>query len=211
MTYSEVCSCYEDFFQLDIPRLDSTEIINTIESHPNWTQYNPSKPHIRREGLSVTSLDGGMSGYPDLHSLIEYSQEIQKPVSEIMFNQKTPIVDELPDIEGLVDYFEEDTGRCHFIRMPEGGFFPPHRDNGYGLPVQDFRVVVPLVDITQNGPFVWILDGKPINMMAGQTYFINTTKAHSLFSMHDTFNLFVMNIRCTPKSIQRLISKIKIR
>ena len=33
-----------------------------------WVQYNPRK-NIPRYGLSITSLDGGFSGVPDLDSL----------------------------------------------------------------------------------------------------------------------------------------------
>lgn len=211
VNYSDLCACYEDVFELDVPKFHHHRVIEIIKDNPNWTQYNPNKPNIRREGLSVTSLDGGMSGYPDLHSLIEYAQETKTKVNEADFNQKTPILDELPEFEELVDLFQEDTGRCHFIRMPEGGFFPPHRDNGFTVPMKNFRVVVPLVDVTENGPFVWLLDGKPINMTAGRTYFVNTSKAHSLFSMCNTFYLFVMNITCSQESIQRLLFNSKIR
>ena len=37
-----------------------------------WVQYNPRK-NIPRYGLSITSLDGGFSGRPDLDSLKEYN------------------------------------------------------------------------------------------------------------------------------------------
>ena len=39
-----------------------------------WVQYNPRK-NIPREGLSITSLDGGFSGIPDLDSLKEYNEQ----------------------------------------------------------------------------------------------------------------------------------------
>lgn len=39
----------------------------------DWKQYNPRKP-IARWGLSLTSLDGGMTGNPDLDSLFEFNR-----------------------------------------------------------------------------------------------------------------------------------------
>ena len=40
----------------------------------DWKQYNPRKPN-NRQGLSITSLDGGLSGVPDLDSLFEYNKQ----------------------------------------------------------------------------------------------------------------------------------------
>ena len=210
MTLSDVNANYEDVFQLNFPRLNSNEIVELVEHHPSWTQYNPRKPEIRREGLSLTSLDGGMSGVPDLDSLLQYGKETGKKFSEEDFNVKTSVVEELPEIEGLIDYFEEDTGRTHFIRMASGGYFPPHRDNGFVVPPTSFRITVPLVDITPNGPFVWLIDGKPQTLLSGQTYYVNTTKSHSLFSMYDSFYLMVMNVVCSNKSLTKLIRRSKI-
>ena len=52
--------------------------LNDPKSIPAWTeekfkyvQYNTSRPDIRREGLSITSLDGGVSGRPDLDTLYD--------------------------------------------------------------------------------------------------------------------------------------------
>lgn len=201
MTLSDVNANYEDVFQLQFPRMDASRIIKDIQDHPSWTQYNIRKPHIRREGLSVTSRDGGMSGRPDLDSLFEVGG------SERQFQIRTPIVETLPQIEELLDYFDEDVGRCHFIRLNEGGFFPPHRDNACSVPADAFRVVVPLQDTSGTGPFVWLLDGKPLHLTKGSTYYMNTTKNHSLFSMCDSLYLFVMNIISTDKSIRKLLTR----
>ncbi|MBX3032387.1 MAG: hypothetical protein KF865_00555 [Bdellovibrionaceae bacterium] len=38
----------------------------------DWKPYNPRK-NIARQGLSLTSLDGGLGGIPDLDSLMEYN------------------------------------------------------------------------------------------------------------------------------------------
>lgn len=201
---------YEDVFELNFPRVDTNKVIEVIESNENWSQYNHRKPN-NRQGLSVTSLDGGMSGVPDLDSLLEYGNETGSFHSEREFNVRTPIVSELPEVELLLDYFENDVGRSHFIRMPSGGFFPPHRDNGYSLPAESFRVVLPLQDVTATGPFVWLLDGKPIQLNKGKTYFVNTSKNHSLFSMCDTFHLFVMNILCSERSLKKLLRAATVR
>ena len=61
---------YEPYFTLDLP----ASPIDTKASDVKWVQYNPRKP-IARWGASITSLDGGTSGIPDLDSLKEYNKE----------------------------------------------------------------------------------------------------------------------------------------
>ena len=51
---------------------DPNKLITWTEENFSYVRYNPSKD-IDRYGLSVTSLDGGLSGYPDLDSLTEYN------------------------------------------------------------------------------------------------------------------------------------------
>ena len=62
----------------DIVPLDFTVDILKVKEQlkqfkNDWKQYNPRKS-IDRQGLSITSLDGGLSGIPDLDSLFVYIQ-----------------------------------------------------------------------------------------------------------------------------------------
>lgn len=203
---------YEDVFQLDFPRINSNQIINKIEKHPEWKQYNKSKtPNNPREGLSITSHDGGMSGVPDLGSLHQHWLETGVFYSEERFNVRTPICDDLPEFKEHLDYFQEHVGRTHFLRLPAGSYFPPHRDNGFELEPRSFRLVVPLNDITPSGSHVWMLDGKPLTLLSGQTYYVNTVKSHSLFSMYDSLYLCVFNITATEESCKKLVFRSKTK
>ena len=63
----------------DIVPLDFTVDILKVKEQlkqfkNDWKQYNPRKS-IDRQGLSITSLDGGLSGIPDLDSLFVYNQK----------------------------------------------------------------------------------------------------------------------------------------
>ena len=51
--------------------MNPQEVMKDLEDFSEeWKPYNPRKK-IAREGLSVTSLDGGLSGIPDLDSIRE--------------------------------------------------------------------------------------------------------------------------------------------
>ena len=51
---------------------NAKKIKQELEPFENdWVRYNPKKPN-NRWGLSVTSLDGGLSGIPDLTSLKDW-------------------------------------------------------------------------------------------------------------------------------------------
>ena len=65
-----------------------------------WKQYNPRKPNPR-EGLSITSLDGKLSGIPDLDSLIEYNKLNNVRIKEIDINVRTPVAEKVESIKPL--------------------------------------------------------------------------------------------------------------
>ena len=55
------------------------KMLEELKPYDNdWKRYNPKKPN-NRWGLSVTSIDGGLSGIPDLTSLLDY--ELQTGIS----------------------------------------------------------------------------------------------------------------------------------
>jgi hypothetical protein len=201
---------FGDVVELSIPEWNILNANNVLINHPGWVQYNRRKPNVRRKGLSVTSLDGGFSGIPDLDSLREYNIENNTQYSEWDFKSRTSIVNHIPELNTMLDLFP-DHGRCHFLRLDEGGFFPPHRDNGISNALPgSFRVIVPISNFDEHS-LVWIQDGKIINFTHGRPYFINTTKVHSLFSFKNLCHCFVMNIATTEQSLQTLLQNIRIR
>ena len=57
---------FGDYYPLNLT--GNANIIEELNNNFDWVKYNPRK-NINREGLSITSLDGGLSGKPDLDSL----------------------------------------------------------------------------------------------------------------------------------------------
>jgi hypothetical protein len=198
---------FGDVVELDFPALHCFKVTEILNKHPGWKIYQPHKPGYNRFGLSVTSLDGGYSGKPDLYSLREYYKNFGESYQEIDFKKRTSIVEFIPELNEIMDYFEPGTGRCHFLRLDKGGFFPPHRDNGAGVDVPTFRILIPINNFNSND-MKWIQEDSILNLRMGTAYFINTTRLHSVFSFVDNCLMFVMNIQQSPAIMQKLVKRV---
>lgn len=182
----------------DIVPLDFRLNINILEKEltqfaNDWKTYNPRKPN-NRQGLSVTSLDGHLSGLPDLDSLFEYNKLNSTSVTEADINIKTPVAHAVKTLQPLLEMFDT-LGRSHFIRLNKGGFFPPHRD-GKILGVTCFRILT-MCHNCNPGQFVFLYENKKVILEPGRPYFINTRKEHSVFSYVDNSVQLVLNIPLT--------------
>ena len=62
----------------------SENFVAWTEENFDYVHYNPRKD-IKRYGLSITSLDGGTSGVPDLDSLKDYNRENNTQLTECDF------------------------------------------------------------------------------------------------------------------------------
>lgn len=200
---------FGDIVELNFPswNLDSTQKI--LANHQNWVRYQPHKLENNRFGLSVTSLDGNYSGEPDLYSLREYRDMTGKNYNEGDFKRRTNIVNFIPELQNLLDFFEPNLGRTHFIKLNPGGFFPPHRDNGLLPSSPTFRIIVPI----QNFHYrcvKWIQDEKIVNFNVGRTYFVNTTKVHSVFSFEQNVILLVLNVAVDDFIISKMTKAVYV-
>lgn len=202
---------YGDFMPLDFwidPELCSREL-EVFEN--DWKPYQPQKGDTGREGLSLTSKDGSLSGYPELHSLYEYSKQTGHKVSENDFNVLTPIYDKVTAIREVVDYFKPYLGRSRFVRFKPGGHFPPHRDQSVSYQVPDyFRLFVPLSNTGENSLF-FIYDGKVINYTPGRVYLFNALKVHTVFSMQNKAMTLALSLRLEQEAIAKAIQKLQVR
>ena len=204
---NDFITMYGDVVRLQFPIWSCGPITNILLNHPGWQIYQPQKPGYNRFGLSVTSLDGGFSGEPDLYSLRDYYKDTGKSFTEVHFKRRTNIVDFIPELNPLLDFFEPGTGRCHFLRLDKGGFFPPHRDNGAVIQAESFRILVPINNFNIND-MKWIQEEQILNLTLGQVYFINTSKLHSLFSFVDNCIMLVLNVVWTPQVIANMARKV---
>lgn len=209
MNTTNLFACFGDIIELDLPKWDVDRALNVVKNHDGWKRYNPRK-EINRYGLSVTSLDGGYSGTPDLDSLLEYNKENGTNLNEKDFRTLTPIVNDIPELKDIITLFGDAVHRSHFLRLDAGGFFPPHRDNGKQLPSQNMRIIVPLVDVGKR-EWKWIQDGHLTRFDAGYAYCVNTTKDHSLFSFVDGCIMLVLNIQAFPSSIGTIVNHLAVK
>jgi len=187
-------NCYPTNFTLN----DTHGIVNTIEEKFDYVRYNPRKP-IDRWGLSLTSLDGTMSGIPDLDSIREYNIENDTKYEEEDFNVPTLAY---PYFQEVLYPFEPWLFRTHILKLNPGGFFPPHRDV---LGLRSFRLIVPLKNCGAPG-VNFILDDKILNFEEGRTYFVDTVKMHYIFNATlDPSYWLVMNVKCNEKSVEEVL------
>ena len=172
-----------------------------------WVQYNPRKK-IARYGLSITSLDGGFSGIPDLDSLKEYNIEHNLNLDEPDIKTKTPFY---PYVESVLSKFKNHLGRTHLIKKSAGGQFPSHRD-GYEREVKSFRLFLPIYNC--NPPFnYFILDDKILHFEHGRLYYLNTCKEHIVFTSarggkgHSMY--IVANVNCNEESTDLVLHNME--
>lgn len=197
-----VLTQYGDVFEMKPDFYKPDEFVKWTEDNFEYVRYNPRKK-IARYGLSITSLDGGVSGVPDLDSLFEYNKEHGTELQEMSFNVPTPVY-EHQGLKNCIGEWEEDMFRTHILRMDPGGYFPPHRDTR-DTDFKAFRLIVPLKEV--NPPNVnFVVDGKIINWVPGRMYFVNTAKVHYLFNgCFSPSYWLVLNIKNSERSVRRVL------
>jgi hypothetical protein len=185
----------------DVVELHLTTGAVAAADHANltWHPYNPRKSN-NRFGCSITSLDGGVSGVPDLDSLKEYNADNGTTLTELSF--KTPTIYGAP-FKYLFDNMS--IGRSHYIRLDAGGFFPWHRDPDS----HTFRLIYTVRGCTQDS-LVWINDDRILDLHDRKWYIINTKKKHCVFSLKEsTFAVF--NVADTIPNWQFLYKHFAIK
>ncbi len=205
MSYNSLLS-FGDLIPLKI-RCDVKKLFNEVKDF-KYLQYNPRKD-IKRYGLSITSLDGNMDGI-DLDSIKEYNKENNTEYDELSFQAFTSVYYESQEIQKITEPFLGHIGRSHILHLPEGGYFPPHRD----LPVyveqqNSLRVLVPLKGC--NPPDMYFMyEDKPLHFEHGRAYFLNTNKSHNLFAFKDSY-MIVLNIKTSEEVYQILGDNFQAR
>lgn len=184
---------YEDCIELSIPVgvVDLTTL--------NWVRYNPRK-NIERYGCSITSLDGDDSGIPDLDSVLEFNAENQTKYEEKDFS--VPTHHSAPFIHFLKRF---QVGRCHYLKLPPGGFFPWHRD----VDPTTFRIIY-TIEHCSPIDFVWLEDNRILELQDQRWYYINTRKKHAVFSFQ-TAIFAVFNVFATEQNLQQLQQHFHIK
>jgi hypothetical protein len=200
--YYSVLTRFGDYYPLDL-HFSVDKITTELEKNYQWVRYNPRK-NIERYGLSVTSLDGKMSGTPDLDSFYEYYEKTGIKLTEDLFKNKTEIYHYFSK---WLDPFEGMLGRTHIIKLMPGGFFPWHRDTK-GSDISSFRLFLPINFSAKS--FVFLLEDNLLKFNDGTLYFIDTAKMHSLCNVDPTKVCYflVANINLSAQSVSTVCSKL---
>lgn len=165
-----------------------------------WVPYNPLKPGFGRWGLSLTSLDGGMSGIPDLTSLKEYNEKNGTSFGEDEFRTETPALKACGELQAVLSRVAP-LGRTHMLRLGRGGFFPPHRDTALLQP-ECFRLFASL-NYTANS-YSLVLNDRQRFLEPGVFHFLNTSLAHSLVSFNDFSDFVIVNLPLTVETVEKI-------
>lgn len=171
-----------------------------------WAPYNPRKNWIKRDGLCILNERGECGPGPALDSLREYNVEHGTTYTENDFDKPTDLYHHSKAIQELTDGMLDWCIRSHFLRLPPGGFFPPHRDHPGGEQ-ETFRLIVPIENC--NPPYArFMIEDKSLYWEYGRMYYVNTTKQHSLFNATANYDSIwlVINAKVCDKSVE-FISK----
>lgn len=184
---------YGAFTQLKFS-INGKQLVDWTEKNYEYVRYNPRKD-IDRYGLSITSLDGGVSGIPDLDSLHEYNTENNTTYEEQDFSVPTDVYNKNYDLQKFLEPWKEDMFRTHIIKLNPGGYFPKHRDFR-GTRFDSFRLISPLFN-----PCTFILEDKILRWQTGAMYFLDTAKVHELFNTSDRPSYWlVVNVKLNDRS-----------
>ncbi len=194
------------FYGLDIWFDNGLFLKESQVFHNGWKKYNPRKSHIPRYGLSLTSVDGSLSGIPDLDSLREYNAENGTNHSEATIRTPTLALEGLSSIRQPISPFLPHLARSHLLRLDDGGYFPFHRDS-QDIGAECFRLIALLHNCSPCG-FCFVYDRQLIHLESGQLYFMNTKKEHALFSFSNNATLLVLNVLLNPASVKLVIQNL---
>jgi hypothetical protein len=180
--------------------------VQDTERDYDYVIYNPRKS-INRFGLSITSLDGKLTGIPDLDSLSEYNKENGTTYTERDFNKPTPLYYDTRLAE-LTSLFKNNIVRSHILRIDPGGYFPAHRDSYRSG--NYFRIIVPLKNV-KPPQFYFIIDNEIKLWNIGSVYFVDTIKAHVLFNASLSSSYWIVfNIITNNDTIETVLNNVLI-
>lgn len=214
---------FEELFNKEIPierfmvigdqtslniKVNANELLKELEQFEDkWAPYNSHKDFIKREGLCIINEDGVNKQGPALESLTDWNREHGTNWSELDFNISTPVYENTMLKDVLKDLRSE-CYRSHFIKLPPGGYFPPHRD----FSMDAFRVIMP-VRVCNPPETRFMIEDRTLHWEHGRFYIINTLKEHTLFNASDGLDSIwlVLNVKLSKKSIMWSYKNMSIK
>lgn len=196
---------------LEMQSFDHRAVINEIEPFKDvWRPYNVKKPN-NRWGLSITSLDGGLSGIPDLDSLYEYNKRNNTNINNQDINKYTEVYNNSSTLQSIIRPWKPWLGRCHFLKLNAGGYFPEHYDiNKLDYSYDDIRLIA-FVNNNHKYTMKFLYEDKLMEVKEGSLYWFNASKRHSVFSMTDDCVMIVFCLKFDEKLFETIINQYRLR
>lgn len=181
-------------------RFDPVMVLNQLyEFRDNWCPYNVKKDKVNnRWGLPLTSHSGDVLDNYHLNSFGYMQKYHDVEMKEENFSTPTQVYHRVPQVSKIVDLFRPDIGRVHFLRIDQGGFFPPHRDF-VGISPEYVRLLAVFGKCTAEN-YVQLIDGKPFYPESGSLYFINFQLDHSVFSFSDGLHSLILTVKLNERT-----------
>jgi len=191
-------------------KFNSGKLLDDINQYADeWKPYNVKKPN-NRWGLSITSLDGGLSGIPDLDSLSEYNNRHGTTLTNHDINTYTNVYSTSLELQKIIEPWKPWLGRCHYLKLNSGGFFPEHYDiNKLDYTYEDVRLVG-FVNRNSKDTMKFIYEDTVMNVKEGSLYYFNASKRHSVFSMSDDCIMLVFCLKFDAKLFETMIDQYRL-
>lgn len=195
---------------LEMKDFNASKIMNELLPYKDaWKPYNAKKPN-NRWGLSITSLDGELSGIPDLDSLYEYNKRHNTDIKNYDINTFTEVYYNSPTLQQVVDPWKPWLGRCHFLKLNAGGYFPEHYDiNKLDFSYDETRLIA-FVNNTSKYTMKFLYEDKLMEVQNGSLYWFNANKRHSVFSMQDDCIMIVFCLKFDEHLFEKIINEYKL-
>lgn len=196
---------------LQMKSFSYNKVLEELEPFSNsWKPYNLRKPN-NRWGLSITSLDGELSGIPDLDSLYEYNKRNNTNIKNHDINVYTDVYYQSPTLQQIIEPWKPWLGRCHFLKLNAGGFFPEHYDiNKLDYSYNDTRLIA-FVNNNDKYGMKFLYEDQLLNVSEGSLYWFNANKRHSVFSMVDDCIMIVFCLKFDKTLFETIIEQYRLR
>lgn len=175
----------------------------------DWKPYNVRKPN-NRWGLSITSLDGGLGGIPDLDSLYEYNRQHGTDIKNQDIKTYTEVYHNSPALQKIIKPWQPWLGRCHFLKLNAGGYFPEHYDINKLDYSYDDTILIAFVNNTNKYTMKFLYEDKLMEVEDGSLYWFNASKRHSVFSMQDDCIMIVFCLKFDEKLFETIIKQYRM-
>jgi hypothetical protein len=100
-------------------------------------------------------------------------------------------------------------GRCHFLRIDKGGYFPEHYDiNKLDYDYDEIRFIA-FVNKCDKKDLKFIYEDTVRDIKDGQLFYFNANKRHSVFSTSDGITMLVFCMKFDEKLFEKLIEEYR--